>query len=187
MRHCIDYRQLIKLTIKNGYSLPFIEDLFDQLKGASVFSKIDLRLGYFQLKVKDGDISKTTFCTRYNHYEFLVMPFGLTNALTIFIDLINRIFLPYLDQFVVVFINDILVYSKSKVEREKHLMIVFQVVREKQLYRKLSKCKLLPKVMFLGHVEFKSSQHESDILVIIVQLSKEYVHTNFESNFNYEL
>lgn len=153
LRLCIDYRQLNKLTVKNKYPLPRIDDLFDQLKGASVFSKIDLRSRYYQLKVKECDILKTAFRTRYGHYEFLVMPFGLTNAPTTFMDLMNRIFQPYLDQFVVVFIDDILVYSKSEKDHEQHLQIVLQILREKQLYGKLSKCEFwLSEVVFLGHV-----------------------------------
>ncbi|KAG8500968.1 hypothetical protein CXB51_003067 [Gossypium anomalum] len=153
MRLCIDYRQLNKVTIKNKYLLPRIDDLFDQLKGASVFSKIDLRLGYYQLKVKESDVPKTTFRTRYGHYEFLVMPFGLTNAPATFMDLMNRIFQPYLKQFVIVFIDDILVYSKSESEHEQYLRIVLQTLREKQLYGKLSKCEIwLSEVVFLGHV-----------------------------------
>ncbi|XP_040952743.1 uncharacterized protein [Gossypium hirsutum] len=153
MRLCIDYRQLNKVTIKNRYPLPRIDDLFDQLKGASVFSKIDLRSGYYQLKVKESDVPKTAFRTRYGHYEFLVMPFGLTNAPAAFMDLMNRIFQPYLDQFVVVFIDDILVYSKSESEHDQHLRTVLQILREKQLYGKLSKCEFwLSEVVFLGHV-----------------------------------
>jgi len=121
LRLCIYYRQLNIVTIKNKYSLPRIDDLFDQLKGARVFSKIDLSSGYYQLRIKELDIAKTTFKTQYGHYEFLVMPFGLTNTPVIFIDLMNRVFRPYLDKFIVVFIDDILVYSKSYLEHEQHL------------------------------------------------------------------
>ncbi|KAA3460485.1 DNA/RNA polymerases superfamily protein [Gossypium australe] len=153
MRMCIDYRQLNKLTIKNKYPLPRIDDLFDQLKGAAVFSKIDLRSGYHQLKVKEADIHKTAFRTRYGHYEFLVMPFGLTNAPAAFMDMMNRVFQQYLDQFVVVFIDDILVYSRTEEEHDKHLRLVLQILREKQLYAKFSKCEFwLREVTFLGHV-----------------------------------
>ena len=130
---CIDYRQLNKVTIKNKYPLPRIDDLFDQLQGASVFFKIDLRSGYHQLKIKKADILKTAFRTRYGHYEFLVMPFGLTNAPAVFMDLMNRVFRPYLDKFVIVFINDILVYSSNKGDHENHLKMVLQTMREKQL------------------------------------------------------
>ena len=117
LRMCINYRQINKVTVKNKYLFPRIKDLFDQLKGASVFSKIDLRSEYYQLRVKDVDVPKTTFRTRYGHYEFLVMPFGLTNAPAAFMDLMNRVFQPYLDQFVVVFIDDILVYSRDEQEQ----------------------------------------------------------------------
>jgi len=153
LRLCIDYRQLNKLTIKNKYPLPRIDDLFDQLKGAGMFSKIDLRSGYHQLRIKEEDIAKTAFRTRYGHYEFLVMPFGLTNAPAVFMDLMNRVFHSYLDQFMVVFIDDILVYSRDRVEHDKHLRIVLQTLRDKQLYAKLSKCEFwLEEVSFLGHV-----------------------------------
>ena len=150
---CINYRQINKVTVKNKYSLPRIEDLFDQLRGASVFSKIDLRSGYYQLRVKEVDVPKTTFRTRYGHYEFIVMPFGLTNAPAAFMDLMNRVFRLYLDQFVVVFIDDILVYSKDAQEHEHHLRIVLQTLRENQLFAKLSKCDFwLKEVSFLGHI-----------------------------------
>jgi hypothetical protein len=153
MRLCIDYRELNKVTVRNVYPLPRIDDLFDQLKGARVFSKIDLRSGYHQLKIKGEDISKTAFRTRYGHYEFLVMPFGLTNAPAAFMDLMNRVFRPYLDKFVVVFIDDILVYSSDRDEHVRHLKAVLQTLREEKLYAKLSKCEFwLDRVCFLGHV-----------------------------------
>ncbi|KAK8694914.1 hypothetical protein V6N13_072458 [Hibiscus sabdariffa] len=139
MRLCIDYRQLNRVTIKNKYPLPRIEDLIDQLRDASVFSKIDLRSGYYQMKVKDADVPKTAFQTRYGHFEFLVMPFGLTNAPAAFMDLMNRVFKPYLDKFVVVFIDDILIYSRNKDDHAEHLRIVLQTLRECQLYAKFSK------------------------------------------------
>ncbi|GJR80516.1 putative nucleotidyltransferase, ribonuclease H [Tanacetum coccineum] len=153
MRLCIDYRELNKITIRNRYPLPRIDDLFDQLQGAKHFSKIDLRSGYHQLRVKEQDISKTAFRTRYGHYEFLVMPFGLTNAPAVFMDLMNRVFHEFLDKFVIVFIDDILVFSKSKEEHEEHLRTVLQILRQEKLYAKFSKCEFwLSKVAFLGHI-----------------------------------
>ena len=153
LRLCIDYRQLNKVTIRNQYPLPRIDDLFDQLQGVKVFSKIDLRSGYHQLKVRREDVPKTAFKTRYGHYEFLVMPFGLTNAPVAFMDLMNRVFGPYLDKFVIVFIDDILVYSSSKEQHAEHLRIVLQNLREHQLYAKFIKCQFwLDRVAFLGHV-----------------------------------
>ncbi|CAJ2644784.1 unnamed protein product [Trifolium pratense] len=152
-RLCVDYRKLNKVTIKNRYPLPRIDDLMDQLKDASVFSKIDLKSGYHQIRVRDEDVQKTAFRTRYGHYEFLVMPFGVTNAPAIFMDYMNRIFHPFLDKFVVVFIDDILVFSKSEEEHEEHLRLVLQVLRDNKLYANPSKCEFwMEKVNFLGHV-----------------------------------
>ncbi|TYK21201.1 pol protein [Cucumis melo var. makuwa] len=121
MRLCIDYRELNKVTVKNRYPLPRIDDLFDQLQGATVFSKIDLRSGYHQLRIRDSDIPKTAFRLRYRHYEFIVISFGLINAPAVFMDLMNRVFKDFLDSFVIVFIDDILVYSKIEAEHEEHL------------------------------------------------------------------
>ncbi|GKB98993.1 putative reverse transcriptase domain-containing protein [Tanacetum coccineum] len=140
MRMCIDYRELNKLTIKNRYPLPRIDDLFDQLQGACCFSKIDLRSGYHQLRVREEDIPKTAFRTRYGHFEFTVMPFGLTNAPEIFMDLMNRVCKPYLDKFVIVFIDDILIYSKSEEEHEVHLKTILDLLEKEKLYAKFSKC-----------------------------------------------
>ena len=129
MQLCIDYRKLNRVTVRNKYPLPRIEDLFDQLQGAQVFSKIDLRSSYHQLKIKTTDVPKIAFHTRYGHYEFLVMPFGLTNSSVAFMDLMNRLFKPFLDKFVVVFIDDILIYSKSVEEQENYLRLVVQIGR----------------------------------------------------------
>ncbi|GJT36850.1 putative reverse transcriptase domain-containing protein [Tanacetum coccineum] len=152
-RMCIDYRELNKLTVKNRYPLPRIDDLFDQLQGSSVYSKIDLRTGYHQLRVHDEDIPKTAFRTRYGHYEFQVMPFGLTNAPAVFMDLMNRVCRPYLDKFVIVFIDDILIYSKTKEEHDAYLRLILELLKNEELYAKFSKCDFwLSKVQFLRHV-----------------------------------
>ncbi|GJX71583.1 putative reverse transcriptase domain-containing protein [Tanacetum coccineum] len=152
-RMCIDYRELNKLTVKNRYPLPRIEDLFDQLHGSSVYSKIDLRSGYHQLRVQEEDIPKTAFKTRYGHYEFQVMPFGLTNAPAVFMDLMNWVCKLYLDKFIIVFIDDILIYSKNKQEHEEHLKLILELLKKEELYAKFSKCEIwIPKVQFLGHV-----------------------------------
>ena len=137
---CIDYRRLNCVTIKNKYPLSRIDDLFDQLKGLSYFLKIDLKSGYPQLRIKEKDITKTAFSSRYRHYEFFVMPFGLTNVPAAFMDLVNRIFHSYLDQFVVVFADDILIYSPSLESYEEYLRIVLQLLREHHLYAKFNKC-----------------------------------------------
>ena len=155
-RLCIDYRELNKVTIKNKYPLPQIDDLFDQLQGSRVFSKIDLCSGYHQLLVRSEDVSKTAFRTRYDHYEFLVMSFGLTNAPAVFMDLMNRVFKSYLDQFVIVFIDDILIYSKMEREHKEHLRIALRTLQDNQLYAKFSKCEFwVQEVKFLGHVVSK--------------------------------
>ncbi|KZV22344.1 hypothetical protein F511_20441 [Dorcoceras hygrometricum] len=153
MRMCIDFRQLNKATVKNKYPLPRIDDLFDQLQGSTVYSKIDLRFGYHQLRVREQDVAKTAFRTRYGHFEFLVMPFGLTNAPAVFMDLMHRVFREFIDQFMIVFIDDILVYSKTPREHKEHLEMVLHRLREQQLYAKFSKCEFwLDRVVFLGHV-----------------------------------
>ena len=153
---CIDYRQLNKLTVKNKYPLPRIDDLFDQLKGASIFSKIDLRSKYHQLRIKYVDVHKTTFRMRYGHFEFLVMSFGLTNAPTTFMDLMNRVFRPYVYHFVVFFIDNILVYSRDRENHDTHLRVVLETLRKEQLYAKLNKCEFwLNEMSFLGHIVSK--------------------------------
>jgi hypothetical protein len=152
-RMCGDFRNLNNVTIKNKYPLPRIQDLFDQVHGAGVLSKIDLRSGYHQIKIKLEDVPKTAFVSRYGHHEYLVVPFGLTNAPTIFMNLMNKIFMPYLDKFVIVFIDDILIYSKDKEDHANHLRIALQVLREHQLFAKFNKCEFwLDQVEFLGHV-----------------------------------
>jgi hypothetical protein len=153
LRLCVDYRPLNAVTIKNKYPLPCIDILFDQLAGAQVFSKIDLRSGYHQIKICAKDIPKMAFMMRYGLYEYLVMTFGLTNVPAHFIYLMNSVFMPELDQFIMAFIDNILVYSKCMEEHEDHLRIVLQRLREHQLYAKFSKCEFwIKEVPFLGHV-----------------------------------
>ncbi|KAL1559458.1 hypothetical protein AAHA92_09799 [Salvia divinorum] len=157
----------------NKYPLPRTDDLFDQLRGAGVFSKMDLRSGYHQLKVRKDDIPKTTFRTRYGHYEFIVMPFGLTNAPAVFMDLMNRVFHPYLDKFVLVFIDYVLVYSKDEKEHEEHLRITLETLRAEKLYAKFSKCEFwLKEVNFLGHVVMTEGIRVDPANVEAVQLWK---------------
>ena len=156
MRLRIDYRQLNKMTIKNRYPLPRIDDLFDQLYGVIVFSKIDLWFGYHQVRIKDEDIFKTALITRYGRYEFVIMPFGLTNAPAIFMCLMNNVMHKYLDKFLVVFIDDILIYSKTEEEHKEHLKIILQELRDHQLFAKFSKCDFFKdKIQYLGHVVTK--------------------------------
>ncbi|GJW46250.1 putative reverse transcriptase domain-containing protein [Tanacetum coccineum] len=151
-RMCIGYRELNKLTVKNRYPFPRINDLFDQLQGSSVYLKIDLRSGYHQLRVRDVDIPKTAFRTRYGHYD-QVMPFGLTNAPAVFMDLMNQVCKPYLDKLVIVFIDDILIYSKCEEGHAGHLKLILKLLKKEELYAKFSKCEFwLSKVHFLGHV-----------------------------------
>src|SRR3954465_7731451 len=150
---CVDYRPLNELTIKNKYPLPHINDLFDQLNGARVFSKIELRTGYHQLKIKKEDIPKTAFTTRYSLYECTVMSFSLTNAPAFFMHMMNKVFMDFLDKFLVVFIDDILIYSKGEEEHKGHLRVVLRRLCDHQLYAKFSKCEFwLKQVGFLGHV-----------------------------------
>jgi hypothetical protein len=150
---CVDYRSLNEVTIKIKYPLRQIEDLFDQMKGASVFSKIDFRSGYHQLKIWESNIPKTAFRNRYGLYEYTMMSFGLTNALAYFMYLMNKVFMEYLDKFVVVFIDDILIFSKTEEEHEKHQRLVLEKLRSNQLLAKFSKCDFwLTEVDFLGHI-----------------------------------
>jgi hypothetical protein len=149
---CVDYRALNKATVKNRCPLPRIDNLFDRLSGAKVFSRIDLRSGYYQIRIKEGDEEKTVCRTRYGSYEFLVMPFGLTNAPARFCTLMNDIFRDWLDDFVVVYIDAILIYSSSMEEHVEHLRKVFQRLKENKLYAKLKKCEFgVTEVDFLGH------------------------------------
>jgi hypothetical protein len=152
-RFCMDYRALNEVTVKNKYPLPMIDDLFDQLHGTCVFSKIDLPSGYHRLKVRECDISKTAFVLMYGLYEFMGMSFGLTIAPAYFMYLMNKVFMEYVYKFVVVFIDDILVYSRSEQAHEGHLHLVLQKLQDHKLYAKLSKCEFWQKQnAFLGHV-----------------------------------
>jgi hypothetical protein len=153
LRLCVDYCPLNAVTIKNKYPLIRIDILFDQLAGAQVFSKINLRSGCHQIKICTEDIPKMVFTTRYDLFEYLVMSFGLTNAPVHFMYLMNSVFILELDKFVMVFIDDILIYSRSMEEREEHLWIVLQQLQEHQLYAKFSKCEFwIKKVPLLGHM-----------------------------------
>ena len=152
MRLCIDYRELNNVTIKNRCPLHRVGDLYDQLKGVTVFSKIDLHSGYHQLRIKSSNVLKSTFRIRYGHYEFVVMPFRLMNAPVAFMDLMNRVFRKFLDKIVIVFINDILFYLQSYDEHQEHLWTVLQTLKEHQLYAKFIKCEFwLDHVSFLYH------------------------------------
>ncbi|GJZ87118.1 putative reverse transcriptase domain-containing protein [Tanacetum coccineum] len=171
-RMCIDYRELNKLTVKNRYPLPRIDDLFDQLQGSSVYSKIDLRSGYHQLRVREEDILKMAFRTRYGHYEFQVMPFGLRNVLAVFMDLMNRVCKPYLDKFVIVFIDDILIYSKNKKEHEEHLKEILELLKKEELYAKFSKCEFwIPK----GDEAYRSGAFETERNALILAPERDHL------------
>ncbi|GKA84343.1 putative reverse transcriptase domain-containing protein, partial [Tanacetum coccineum] len=159
-RMCIDSCELNKLTVKNHYPLSRIDDLFDQLQGSSVYSKIYLRSGYHPLHIKEEDIPITAFRTWYGHFEFQVMPFGLTNSHVVFMDLMNRVCKPYLDKFVIMFIDDILVYSKDEEEHVKHLKIILELLKKERLYANFSKCDFwLDSVQFLGHMIDRNGVH----------------------------
>jgi hypothetical protein len=152
LRLCVDYRPLNVVTIKNKYPLPRIDILFDQLAGVKVFSKIDLLSGYHQIKIKPSDVPKIAFSTRYGLYEYLVMSFGLTNAPAYFMYLINLVFMPELDKFIMVFIDDILIYSKTEEDHANHIRVILQRLCDHRLYAKFSKCEFwLDSVKFLGH------------------------------------
>nr|GEX53241.1 putative reverse transcriptase domain-containing protein [Tanacetum cinerariifolium] len=165
-RMCIHYRELNKLTIKNRYLLPRIDDLFDQLQGSSVYSKIDLWSGYHQLCIREEDIPITSFRTRYGHYEFQVIPFGLTNAPAVFMGLMNHVCKPYLDKFVIVFIDDIQIYSKNKEEHGEHLKTILNLLRSEKLYAKFTKCDFwLNSLQFLGHVIDSNRVHVDPVKI----------------------
>ena len=152
LRLCVDYRELKKMIVRNKYPLPRIDDLFNQLKGSGIFLKIGLHFGYHQLWIKVVDVNKKVFRTWYGHYEFLVMSFGLTNAPAAFMDLMNHVFRPFLDRFVVVFIDDILVYSKDREDHDMHFWVMLETLRKEQSYAKMSKCEFWLKEVSFGHI-----------------------------------
>ena len=153
LRLCVDYQGLNKLIIKNKFLLPHVDDIFDHLHRSKIFSKIDLKSGYHQIRIKEFDIEKTGFRSRLGHYEYVVMPFGLTNAPATFMTLMNSLFCDHLGKFVLVFMDDILIYSKNMEEHKQHLKQIFEILRTNQLYAKLSKCAFFTlHVEFLGHL-----------------------------------
>nr|GEV40620.1 putative reverse transcriptase domain-containing protein [Tanacetum cinerariifolium] len=171
LRMCIDYRELNKLTVKNRYPLLRIDDLFDQLQGSSMYPKIDLRSCYHQLSVCDEDISKTAFKTRYGHYEFQVMPFGLTNMPAVFMDLMNRVCRPYLDKCLIVFIDDIFIYSKTKEEHDAHPRLILELLKKEELYAKFSKCAvLMQKEKVIAYVSHQLKIHEKNYTTYDLEL-----------------
>nr|GEV25005.1 putative reverse transcriptase domain-containing protein [Tanacetum cinerariifolium] len=174
-RMCIDYQELNKLTVKNRYPLPMIDDLLDQLQGSSIYSKINLRSGYHQLRLRHEDIPKTAFRTRYGQYEFQVMPFGLTNAPAVFMDLMNRVCKPYLDNFVIVFIVDILIYSRNKEEHANHLRIILELLRKEKLYAKFSKCDFWIRLTGYYQRFIKDFSKTAKSLTELTQKNKKYI------------
>ncbi|GJW96359.1 putative reverse transcriptase domain-containing protein [Tanacetum coccineum] len=180
---CINYRELNKLTVKNRYPLLRINDLFDHLQRSIVYSKIDLRSGYHQLRVREEDIPKTAFITHYGHYKFQVIPFGLTNAPTVFIDLMNRVCKSYLDKFVIVFIDDILIYYKNKKEHEEHFKLILRLLKKVELYAKFSKCEFwLSKVQFLSRKErIKPLRVRALVMTIGLNLPKQILNAQAEA------